>query len=151
MNKMRGFEQVPYEVAKDRMLRAPSSSSRCLDTLKGSGIQRSRLVARELRRGSKYSGFAHFSATLPLELVKLIISLVATSQSDLCLRGLVGENMEPMFKSPCCTPTSVVHTLMLRAKKRNTFNCHRSQSSTSPEATFRFTMVTQFLQHPLLA
>ena len=56
--------------------------SRCdgVDTLKGSGIYRSRLVAKEFRRGSKYEGFANFSATPPLELVKLSIPLVATAQ-----------------------------------------------------------------------
>ena len=82
LNKMRVFEQVPYEVAKARMQREPIKV-RWVDTLKGSGIQRSRLVAKEIRRGSKYEGFANFSATPPLELVKLIISLVATAQGDL--------------------------------------------------------------------
>ena len=39
-------------------------------------------MAKEFRRGSKYEGFANFSATPQLELVKLIISLVATAQRD---------------------------------------------------------------------
>ena len=79
--KMRVFERVPYEVAKARMRKEPNKV-RWVDTLKGSGIHRSRLVAKEFRRGSKYEGFANFSATPPLELVKLIISLVATAQRD---------------------------------------------------------------------
>ena len=33
---------------------------RWVDTLKGSGIHRSRLVAKEFRLGSKYEGFAIF-------------------------------------------------------------------------------------------
>ena len=76
LNKMRVFERVPYEVAKAMMRREPIKV-RWVDTLKGSGIHRSRLVAKEFRRGSKYEGFVNFSATPPLELVKLIISLVA--------------------------------------------------------------------------
>ena len=55
---------------------------RWVDTLNVCGIHRSRLVATECRRGSKYEGFANFSATPPLELVKLIISLVATARRD---------------------------------------------------------------------
>ena len=39
-------------------------------------------MAKEFRRGSKYEGFAKFSATPPLELVKLIISFLATAQRD---------------------------------------------------------------------
>ena len=39
-------------------------------------------MAKEFRRGSKYEGFANFSAKPPLELVKLIISLVAKAQRD---------------------------------------------------------------------
>ena len=35
-------------------------------------------MAKGFRRGSNYEGFANFSA-MPLELVKLIISLVATA------------------------------------------------------------------------
>ena len=46
------------------------------------GIHRSRLVAKEFRRGSKFDGFTNFSATPPLELVKLMISMVATAQWD---------------------------------------------------------------------
>ena len=67
MNKMRVFERVPCEVAKARMRREPIKV-RWVDTLKGSGIHRSRLMAKEFRRGSKYQGFAHFPATPPLEL-----------------------------------------------------------------------------------
>ena len=55
---------------------------RWVDTLKGNGIHRIRLVAKKFRRDSKYEGFANFSATPPLELVKLIISLVATAKRD---------------------------------------------------------------------
>ena len=53
-----------------------------LSSLEGSGIHWSRLVAKEFRRGSKYEGFANFSATPPMELVKLIMSLVATALRD---------------------------------------------------------------------
>ena len=55
---------------------------RWVDTLKNSGIHRSRLVAKEFHRGSKVDGFTNFSATPPLELVKLMISMVATAQWD---------------------------------------------------------------------
>ena len=78
---MRVFERVPHEVAKARMRNEPIKV-RWVDTLKGSGTHRSRLVAKEFRRGSKCEGFANFSAAPPLELVKLIISLVATAQRD---------------------------------------------------------------------
>ena len=37
---------------------------RWVDTLRGSGIHRNRLVAKEFRRGSKVDGFTNFSATL---------------------------------------------------------------------------------------
>ena len=70
LNKMRVFERVPYEVAKARMRKEPIKV-RWVDTLKGSRKHRSRLMAKELRRGSKC-----------VELVKLIISLVATAQRD---------------------------------------------------------------------
>ena len=70
LNNMRVFERVPHEVAKARMRKEPIKV-RWVDTLKGSGIHRSRLVAKEFRRGSKYEGFAKFSATPPLELVKI--------------------------------------------------------------------------------
>ena len=39
-------------------------------------------MAKEFRRGSKLDACKHFSATPPLELVKLIISMVATAQGD---------------------------------------------------------------------
>ena len=44
LNKIRVFERVPYEVAKARMRKEPIKV-RWVDTLKGSGIHRSRLVA----------------------------------------------------------------------------------------------------------
>ena len=72
---------MPFEVAEARMRKEPIKV-RWVDTLKGSGIHRSRLVAREFRRSPIYEGFANFSATTPLELMKLIISLVATAQRD---------------------------------------------------------------------
>ena len=53
-----------------------------IDTLKSSGTHRSKLVAIEFRRESRYEGFAHFSATPPLEVLNKVISLVATAQKD---------------------------------------------------------------------
>ena len=39
-------------------------------------------MAKEFRRGSNIDGFTNFSATPPLELVKLMISMMATAQWD---------------------------------------------------------------------
>ena len=82
-----GGELDAHEVRKARQLEVDHLKKmrvfvRWVDTLKSSGFHRSRLVAKEFRRGSKYEGFANVSATPPLELVKLIISLVATAQRD---------------------------------------------------------------------
>ena len=49
-------------------------------------------MAKEFRRGSKVDGFTNFSATPPLELVKLIISLVATAQRDRATQFGQGEH-----------------------------------------------------------
>ena len=49
LNKMRIFERVQYKVAKARMRKEPIKV-RWVDTLKGSGIHRSRLVAKEFHR-----------------------------------------------------------------------------------------------------
>ena len=49
---------------------------------KNRGKRRSRLVAKEFRRGSKIDGFTNFSDTPLLELVKLMISQVATARWD---------------------------------------------------------------------
>ena len=53
---------------------------RWVDTLKSSGIHRSRLKAKEFGGGSEYEGFANFSAPPPQELVRVIISMIATAQ-----------------------------------------------------------------------
>ena len=66
LNKMKVVERVPYSFIN----------------LKTNGIHRSRLVAKEFRCGSKIDGFMNFSATPPHELVKLMISMVATARWD---------------------------------------------------------------------
>ena len=43
-------------------------------------------MAKEFRRGCKVNGFTTFSATPQLEVVKLIISMVATAQQDRAAR-----------------------------------------------------------------
>ena len=81
LNKLRVVERVPYSFVKHNTGKEPIKV-RWADTLKNSGIHRSRLVAKEFRRGSKIAGFMNFSAASPLELVKLMISIVATAQQD---------------------------------------------------------------------
>ena len=79
--KMRVGERVPYSFVKHRTCKEPIMA-RWVDTLKNSGVHRSTHLAKEFRRGSKIDGFMNFSATPPLELVKLMISMVATAQWD---------------------------------------------------------------------
>ena len=81
LNKMKVVERVPYSLVMHRTGMEPLKV-RWVDTLKSSGIHWSRLGATEFRCGSKVDGFAVFSATPSLELVKLIISMVATAQWD---------------------------------------------------------------------
>ena len=76
---MKVVERVPYSFIKHRTGKEPLKV-RWVDTLKTSGIHRSRLVAKEFRHGSKIDGFMNFSATPLLEMVKLMISMVATAQ-----------------------------------------------------------------------
>ena len=90
LNKMRVFERVLFEVAKARMRKEPIKV-RWVDTLKGSGIHRSRLVAKEFRRGSKYERFAIFQQRRPHWWRR---------HREIRSRGSVGESMEPMIKSP---------------------------------------------------
>ena len=81
LNKINVVKRVPCSFVKHRIGKEPIMV-RWVDTLKNSGIHRSRLVAKEFHRGSKVDGFTNFSATPPLELVKLMISMVATAQWD---------------------------------------------------------------------
>ena len=81
LNKMKVVERVPYSFIKRRTGKEPIKV-RWVDTLRNSGIHRSRLLAKDFRRGSKVDGFMNFSATPPLESVKLMISMVATAQWD---------------------------------------------------------------------
>ena len=78
LNKMKVVARVPYSFVKHRTGKEPIKV-RWVDTLKTSGIHRSRLVAKEYRRGPKIDGFTNFSATPLLELVKLMVSMVATA------------------------------------------------------------------------
>ena len=81
LNQMTVVERVPNSFTKHRNGKEPIKV-RLVDTLKNSGIHKSKLVTKEFRRGSKIDGLMNFSATLPLELVKLMISMVATAQWD---------------------------------------------------------------------
>ena len=127
LNKMRVFERVPCEGAKAGMRKEPIKV-RWVDTWKGSVMHRSTHVATEFGRGSKYEGFANLSATPPLELVKLIISLLATEQRDpeswFGWRERGGNDQVAMMH----TDISVVHTFMFRATKK-TLNCHQKCGS----------------------
>ena len=84
---------------KARMRKGPIKV-RWVDTLKGSGIHRSRLVAKEFRRRSKYEGFANFSATPLLETgeIDYLIGGDGTERSGVVV--LVGENMKLTIRSP---------------------------------------------------
>ena len=77
LNKMKVVERVPYSFVKHRTGKEP---------IKARWVPRSKLVAKEFRRGSKIDGFTNFSATPPLELVKLMISVAATAQWDQAAR-----------------------------------------------------------------
>ena len=77
VNKTKIVERVPHSFITHRTGKEPIKV-RWVDTLKTSGIHRSRLVAKEFHRGSKIDGFMNFSATAPLDLVNLVISMVAT-------------------------------------------------------------------------
>ena len=81
LNKRRVVERVPHSTVKARACQEPVKV-RWVDTLKDIGVHRSRLVAKDYRRGATLEGFTNFSATAPLELVKLTISLVAIAQCD---------------------------------------------------------------------
>ena len=81
LDKMEVLERVPYSFIKHWTGKEPIKV-RWPDTLKTSGILRSRLVAKEFRRGSKSDGFMNFSATPLLKQVELMISMVATAQWD---------------------------------------------------------------------
>ena len=81
LKRINVLKRVPYSFVKHRTGKEPMKV-RWVDTLINSGIHRSRLVAKEFHRGSKVDGFTNFSATPPLELVKLMISMVATAQWD---------------------------------------------------------------------
>ena len=72
---------MPYSFIKHRTGKEPIMV-RWVGTLKTSGIHKSMLVAKEFLRGSKIDGFMNFSATPPLELEKLMMSMVATAQWD---------------------------------------------------------------------
>ena len=81
LNKVKVVERVPYSFVKHRTGKEPIKV-KWADTLKTNGIHRSRLVAKECRRGSKIDGFTNFSETPPREFVNLMISMVATAQWD---------------------------------------------------------------------
>ena len=81
LNRMEVVERVPYSFIKHRTGKEPIMV-RWVGTLKTSGIHKSMLVAKEFLRGSKIDGFMNFSATPPLELEKLMMSMVATAQWD---------------------------------------------------------------------
>ena len=81
LNKMKVVERVPCSFIKHRTGKEHIKVT-WVDTLKTSGIDRSNLLAKEFRRGSKIDGFMNISATPPLELVKLMRSMVAPAQRD---------------------------------------------------------------------
>ena len=73
------FERALHKIAKSHMRRDPIKV-RCVDTWNSSGIHRRRLMAKEFREGSRCEAFANFSALPPLELVKMMLSMVAMAQ-----------------------------------------------------------------------
>ena len=79
LSKMLVFKRAPHDIAKSHMRRDPIKV-RCVDTWNSGGIHRRRLMAKEFRKGSRCEAFANFSALPPLELVKMMISMVATAQ-----------------------------------------------------------------------
>ena len=72
---------MPHSLTSARTGKKPVKV-RWADTVMNNGVRKSKLVVNEFRRGSKVDGFTSFSAAPPLELVKLIISLVAIAQRD---------------------------------------------------------------------
>ena len=78
LDKMGVFERAPCKVARSNTRTEPIQVP-WEDTLKSSGIHRSWLVAKGFRKGSKNEGFANFSATPPMDFVKMMISMVATA------------------------------------------------------------------------
>ena len=78
VRRMKVYDKVPYEQSMARIGKKPIKL-KWVDTRKGTGEVRSRLVAKEFKTGSCS---AYFSPTPPLEVLKLILSLVASSQKD---------------------------------------------------------------------
>ena len=120
VNKMRDVERVIHLLFRARIGKEPIKV-RWVDTLKSSGLQRSRLVGKEFRRGSTVVGFTNFSATPPLELVKLIVLLVATAQQDRAARLGRGTRVQCMNRDDTHTIAERIFTLW--GNKMNTLNC----------------------------
>ena len=78
IKKMEVYKKVPHNRAMERTGKKPIQV-RWIDTDKGMGGYRSRLVAKEFRTDARMD---LFSATPPLELVKLLVAMVATAQKD---------------------------------------------------------------------
>ena len=78
LEKMRVFERTPCQVARSNSRTEPIQVP-WDDTLKSSGIHRSWLVQKGFAKDPKNEGFANFSATPPLDFVKMMISMVATA------------------------------------------------------------------------
>ena len=109
-----GGELDAHEVRKARQLE--------VDYLNKMRVFESAVRGRESQDAERThqgaEGFANFSATPPLELVKLIISLVATAQRD-------PESWFGWREHGANDQIAMMHTFMLLARKRNTLNFHQ--------------------------
>ena len=129
LNKMRVVESVPYSFIKHKTGNEPIkvrwedtlktsgihrsklvAKDRWEDTLKTSGIHRSKLVAKEFRRGSKFDGFTNFSARWQ--------QLNGTK-----LHGLDRGTREQFRDRDDAHRHSQRVTFTLQAKKRNMLSC----------------------------
>ena len=81
LNIMLVFERSTREITKSNMGSDPIKV-RCVETRNSNGIHRSRLVAQGFRKGSKCDAFADCSASPPLELVNIMMSMAVTAQKD---------------------------------------------------------------------
>ena len=78
VKSMKVYDKVPRGESQRVTGKAPIKL-RWVDTRKSSGELRSRLVAKEFKRGNDPD---MFSATPPLEAMKLMVSMVASAQVD---------------------------------------------------------------------
>ena len=80
LDKMGVFERAPCNVARSNTRTEPIQLP-WEDTLKSSGIHRS-WWQKGFAKDPKHEGFANFSATPPLDFVKMMISMVASALKD---------------------------------------------------------------------